>query len=266
MPPFVVYDLINVAEIHNSSFPDSNAINGQNFQQLQALANNHEFNLAFNQTDPIRAVAGATLAGQILQTLNGTVNSGGATNLLNVQFGSYSTMLSFFGLSNLTDLAGIGNQFMGLPDYASTMVFELYTTSSPSPFPPVSQLNVRFYFLNGTANNFSTPQQYPLFGTSSLELTWQDFEAGMSRFSISDQKTWCNVCENPGTGTCQAVAKKSRVTPAIGGVIGTFVTLIVLAAVLVALMFCLGLRCIRHPRRMGPRRGIRGEKAGVVKT
>ena len=153
---------------------------------------------------------------------------------------------------------------MGLPAYASTMVFELYTTAAPSPFPPVNHLNVRLYFQNGTANNESTPQQYPLFGLSNLDMSWQDFELGMSRFSISNQNTWCTACGNTGSGTCQSIARPSRVTPAVGGVIGVIVTLFILGAVLLALILCLGLRCIRRPRRMGPN-GIRHEK-GVVKT
>ena len=182
-----------------------------------------------------------------------------------MQFGEYQTFLSFFGLTNLTSLPGNGN-FRSLPDYASTMTFELYTASAPSPFPPVQNLNVRFYFHNGTTNNGSTPQQYPLFSSTSLDMNWLDFANNMNKFAINDQQTWCTVCGN-SSGLCSTTPANyphSRVTPAVGGVIGAIVTIAVLAAVAVALMFCLGLRCLRRPRRMGPN-GARHEK-NIVST
>ena len=240
-------------------------INGNTLGQLRTLADQHEFNLAYNATDPIRAIAGASFAGQVVQALNATINSGGTTNLLNVQFGGYQTFLSFFGLTNLTSLPGNSN-FMGIPDYASSMTFELYTTSAPSPFPPAQNLNVRFYFHNGTTNPASTPQQYPLFSSSNLDMNWVDFANGMNKFAVNDQQTWCTVCGN-SSGLCSttpAQQSNSSVSPAVGGVIGAIVTIAVLGAIIVALMLCLGLRCMRRSRRMGPN-GARHEK-GVVKA
>jgi hypothetical protein len=113
-------------------------------QQLQTLANLHEFSLAYNASEPIRtflpsaqilfvlhpdqpiiapflppttrppvnpassqstgAIAGSTLASQILSALNATLTSPSHSPRLTLQLGAYASYLSFFGLANLTSL------------------------------------------------------------------------------------------------------------------------------------------------------------------
>ena len=73
-----VYDLINVAEIHNASIPSSNVLTNSTLHQLLTLANEHEYGLAYNASDDTRAIAGMQLAGEILSYMNSTVASGGA--------------------------------------------------------------------------------------------------------------------------------------------------------------------------------------------
>jgi acid phosphatase len=116
---FGIWDMLHVALIHNStgSFSNSNILDDQAMQQLLVLANTHEFNLAYNNTDTIRAVAGMNLAGQVLTSLNQTIVSGGKSKL-NIQFGSYATFLSYFGLVGLTS---DNVNFTGMPDYSSSM-------------------------------------------------------------------------------------------------------------------------------------------------
>jgi acid phosphatase len=63
--------------------------------QLFDSASIHEYNLAYNSSGPVRAIAGAVLAGQVLQGLNNTITSHGSGNTLTVQFGSYATALSY---------------------------------------------------------------------------------------------------------------------------------------------------------------------------
>ncbi len=43
--------------------------------ELQVLANIHEWGLAYNSSDTIRAISGAVLAGQIVQSLNTTLQA-----------------------------------------------------------------------------------------------------------------------------------------------------------------------------------------------
>jgi len=51
---WIVYDLIHVAEIHNSTIPSSVVLTNDTLHQLQTLADQHEFSLAYNASEPIR--------------------------------------------------------------------------------------------------------------------------------------------------------------------------------------------------------------------
>ena len=92
--------------------------------------------------------------------------------------------------------------FFGIPSYVATMTFELFTNaSSMTSFPPVSDLNVRFLFNNGTEAPDSTLVAYPLFGQSSTVLSWSRFAASMEEFAVTTQSQFCSVCGDT-TGAC----------------------------------------------------------------
>jgi hypothetical protein len=255
---YVIWDLLNVASIHNASdnFPSADLLTTTVFSELFHLASTHEFNLAYNSSDPVRAIAGAILADQIVSGLNATITSQGKTKL-NIEFGAYGNMLAFFGLTNLTS---VNSDFYGIPDYASTMTFELVTnaTVNASTFPSEDQISVRFLFHNGTASNTSTPTEYPLFGQSRSPLPWQDFANSMGKFSIKSQADWCSACGN-STGVCspaslndggesQSSASSSHtsgISKAVAGVIGAMVTLAVILGVELLIMLVAGLRLVR---------------------
>jgi hypothetical protein len=61
----LVFDYVHVSEIHNATIPSSNLLTPEVLFQLQTLADNHEYNLAYNASETIRAIAGSTLAAQI---------------------------------------------------------------------------------------------------------------------------------------------------------------------------------------------------------
>ncbi|KAI9749346.1 MAG: hypothetical protein M1835_001562, partial [Candelina submexicana] len=125
---YSVFDVLNVASIHNATVEPSHLFTPDVLFQARTLADIHEYNLAFNATDPIRAIAGATLAAEIVQQLNTTITSGGK-NKINVQFGAYASFQSFFGLAQLP---AANPDFYGIPDYAASMTFELFTTGTAS--------------------------------------------------------------------------------------------------------------------------------------
>jgi len=176
-----------VASIHNSSddFPSADFLTTETFFQLRTLADTHEFNLAYNESEPIRAVTGSIMAAQVVTALNSTI-TGKGTSKLNIQFGAYAGMLSFFGLANLTIM---NPDFFGVPDYASTLTWELIAnaTVSESSFPSSDEISVCFLFHNGTTSDISTPTEYPLFGQGRSPLPWNDFVSGMNKFSIGNQ-------------------------------------------------------------------------------
>ncbi|KAL6720331.1 hypothetical protein ACLMJK_002252 [Lecanora helva] len=270
---YQIYDYLNVASIHNATIPSSTLLTPSTLNQLRTLSDTHEYSLAYNTTSPIRAITGSTLAAQILDALNATItsNSGGPpAPKLNIQFGAYGGFQSFFGLANLTQ-ADV--DFYGVPDYASTMTFELFTTAAPDPFPAVQDLQVRFLFHNGTTSNASTPVAYPLFGGQSTEMSWSDFAKGMGKFAVGSQRDWCEACGN-STGVCAAAAAANGtgsessssgdggggngISKAVAGVIGAMVTLAVILGAEAVIMLIAGLRLVRKKRVSGGGVGERG--------
>jgi hypothetical protein len=267
---YTIFDLLNVASIHNKTFPSSGLLTPETLFQLRTLADNHEFNLAFNSSDPIRAVTGATLAAQIVQAINTTISTKG-NMMLNIQFGAYAGFQSFFGLTELTKASP---NFFGVPDYASTMVFELFTNGPVKPFPGPDDLNVRFLFHNGTTSNISTPIAYPLFGQDQETLPWNTFVSSMSKFSIGGQQQWCQACGN-STGVCASAASQTGstsspsasasngsgsgggISKAVAGVIGAVVTLAVILGVEILIMLVGGLRLVSK-KRLGQSAGTPG--------
>ena len=195
---------------------------------------------------------------------------------MTIQFGAYGSFQSFFGLANLT---AANPDFFGVPDYATTMTFELYTEAAPSPFPAASDLRVRFLFHNGTTSNDSEPVVYPLFGGSANDLSWQDFMNGMNKFAIGDQKTWCQACGN-STGVCADAAASSGngssspdssssggsgsgMSLAVAGVIGAMVTLAVILGLEGLILLVGGFRLV-NKKRLGA--GQPAANGGAVKA
>ncbi|KAK3167753.1 hypothetical protein OEA41_010882 [Lepraria neglecta] len=267
----MVFDYINVAEIHNTTIPSSSILTNDTLLQIRTLADTHEYNLAYNASDPIRAMTGATLAAQIVQALNTTV-AGAGKKPINIQFGAYGGFQSFFGLANLTQA---NPDFYGVPDYASTMTFELFTNAAPSPFPAPEDLGVRFLFHNGTTGNNSVPVAYPLFGQSNTTLSWSDFVSGMNKFAVGSQSAWCEACGN-STGVCASPTTSASgsstsggsgsssggISKTVAGVIGAMVTLAVILGVEATIMLIAGLRVVRKNRlTAGARQGNVAPKA-----
>ncbi|KAI4718165.1 phosphoglycerate mutase-like protein [Aureobasidium sp. EXF-10727] len=243
---YSVYDLINVAEIHNSSFDKTGRITQDVFHQIQTLADTHEWGVAYNESesiaDNVRGISAMVLAGQILDFLNGTLSTNGKQKIA-IQFGAYATFSSFFGFA---DLPQVNPDFRGIATYASSMVFELFTNSSDTASDrSTSDAYVRFLFSNGTASTNKAPSAYPLFGSQQEALSWQDFAASMQKFAVSSTDQWCNVCGN-SEGVCAASKTNSSsgssttapsvyanaqagngLSPAVNGVIGAMVTLAV---------------------------------------
>lgn len=253
-----VFDFLNVAMIHNASIPSDELLDDDTVLQLQALANVHEFNLAYNESDPIRAINGKTLASDIVAGLNNTITSQGKKAKVNLQFNAYSFFLSFFGLAQLPKA---NPDFNGIPDYASTMAFELFTKGAADPFPKPEDLYVRFLFHNGTSNSTSEPAPYPLFGQSENELSWDTFVSEMGKFSVTWGPQWCDVCGNtkgicaPDTAPVSTSTTEESpssgsggVSKAVAGVIGAFVTLAVILGLAALVILVGGMRLVSKKR------------------
>ncbi|KAF4821706.1 hypothetical protein CGCTS75_v010889 [Colletotrichum tropicale] len=257
---YTIFDLVNVATIHNDTISSESLLTNSTLAQLKTYADVHEWNLAFNETDPIRAIAGKVLAGQILVALNSTLaNAAKASSTkANIQFGAYATFSSFFGLAQLQKAS---SSFTEVVDYASSMVFELVTNASASA-PAADDVSVRFRFANGPAgqNNLTA---YPLFGQSETLLPWNIFVTEMQKFAVKDTKAWCTACGN-STGTCASALgldgganstgsgssnkDANGISTPVAGVIGALVTLVVVLGIEALVMAIGGLRLAKKSK------------------
>ncbi|WYZ41072.1 hypothetical protein EsH8_IV_001413 [Colletotrichum jinshuiense] len=225
-----IFDLVNVARIHNSTSLARN-VTEEELLQLRTLADSAEFGYNFNASQPDRFIHAKTLAAAILAQLNQTVESEGKLKF-SLLAGSYDTFLAFFGL---TDLITISDDFYGLPDYASTMAFELVSDDATAfPADVDADLRVRFLFRNST---FGELTAFPLFGTGQETLSWPEFVGEMQKRAISTVEEWCNACSSL-VSFCAAYQDEATsantdsgggMSNAVAGVVGAMVTLGVVA-------------------------------------
>ncbi|KAL4914643.1 histidine phosphatase superfamily [Aspergillus aurantiobrunneus] len=251
---YSIYDYLNVGSIHNTSNTPTDA----QLHQAFLLANIEQYNLAYNSSETIRAVAGSTLAAEMLMGLNETVTSGGKVKL-HVEFGSYGTFLSYFGLAQLpaADIA-----FTGIPDYASSMVWELVTNSTLDSFPGPEDISVRFAFHNGTLTGSSSPTEYPLYGQSSATIPWSTFVEQTEKIAIMTTSQWCEACGNtdgqcassddtsePGSASADSASgNNGGISKAVAGVIGAMVTLAVILGLEALFLLVGGFRITKKGR------------------
>ncbi|KAF7544529.1 hypothetical protein G7Z17_g9875 [Cylindrodendrum hubeiense] len=267
---YSIFDLINVAQIHNSSITSESLLTESTVDELYNLASIHEWNLAYNSSEPVRSIAGSVLAGQILEALTPLAEGESGNPKLNIQFGAYGTFMAFFGLAKLYKAS---SDFMGICDYSSSMAFELVTNATD---PTTDDVSVRFYFSNGTAGE-NAPALFPLFGQEDTTLSWGDFKAGMTDFAIEDTDHWCELCGNTD-GTCASSNSTSSssdddassqssddsdngISRPVAGVIGALVTLAVVLGIQAAALVFGGLRLVKKSSLVPAESAAGGVKA-----
>ncbi|PHH88775.1 hypothetical protein CDD83_7070 [Cordyceps sp. RAO-2017] len=271
---YSIFDLVNVATIHNASIPSSSLLSGATRARLLELASEHEWNLAYNASEPVRAIAGAVLAGQVLEALQAVVEGKPSVPRLHAQFGAYGTFMAFFGLAQLPAASA---DFRGICDYASSMAFELVTTAPAGARPAADDVSVRFLFANGSAADAGL-RPFPLFGQGSSVLKWRDFAAGMSALAVSDTPHWCALCgktdgkcaakgpDGDDTARAAAAGDGGGVSRPVAGVIGALVTLLVVLGIQAAAMLFGGLRLVSNSSLARARRADLAAEAGAAKS
>ncbi|KAK1240808.1 hypothetical protein MKX07_006241 [Trichoderma sp. CBMAI-0711] len=263
---YSIFDYINVATIHNASIPSSSLLTNSTLKTLYDLASTHEWNLAYNASEPSRAIAGSVLAGQILTALEAIAepsssSSSSSAPRINVQFGAYGAFMAFFGLAQLP---AASTDFYGICDYASSMALELVAPSPDRTSP--DDLSVRFLWSNGTAAAHGL-KEYPLFGQEKqTTLSWNDFKAGMNKFAVASTQDWCSVCGNTdgacanstdasGSPSAQSSSSDkgsgSGISRPVAGVIGALVTLGVILGVEALVLLLGGLRLVKKSTLAG---------------
>jgi len=207
------------------------------------------------------------LAAQAVQFLNSTITSNGASNKLGIQFGAYATFSALFALMNMTTpTSNLSAQdainFQGMVDYASSMVFELYSTTTSanaSAYTSTADLNVRFLFHNGTATNTSAPTAYPIFGSSSLSMPWTDFVTNMNAISVGTTEEWCKTCgySSGSSAVCNSSISSSSTSTTshsgglsntVSGVVGALITLAVILGLQAVFLLAGGYKLISRKK------------------
>lgn len=218
----------------------------------------------------ISTVAGNFLASQLLGQLQAAVSEKAEYYKLNLLFGDFQPLTSFF---TLTSLPLFDTDFYGMPDFGSVMVFELFSYtdgSGDAPFPAEEDLFVKMYFRNGTDGEYTS---YGLFGLGPDmdSLTWSDFNNWMYTLVPGSDGDWCSECASDrifcayynasqSSTAEQLTSRHGQVGPVIAGVIGALVTLAVAALIFLAVMLFAGLRFHRVYRQKTDVGGYKGSQ------
>jgi hypothetical protein len=280
-----MFDTLDYLDRHNSTVEQALSTNGslQGILPLFAnLAARKQWDLYGDMTvngstpgDQILVAGGKTLAAKVLALLSDNVNSEGILQKFSLLVGEYQSMISLLSLLGLGDYNS--GQFHILPPYGSALVFEVFSYDDPanaSIIPDPNSLWVRFLFRNASDPSAEDPNSvmppiyaYPIFnrGPSGTDMPWLDFVNAMTTISIDNVLDYCTLCQAP-TLYCQAFlddnsssnGHKRGVSPAVGGVIGAIVTLVVLGIALAAAAFFLGCRLHRRPRERHNLGGFKG--------
>ena len=192
-----IFDYLNVGYVHNQTIFAN--LSTDDLFQLRILADEQELALVYNVSSPNTSIGGKTLSGAIISQLNKTVTQTDKNLKITYFAASYSVFQAFFGLSGLLEADA---DFYGLPDYASTMSFEL---RRPVHSTGNDDLFVRYGFRNGSLASAEL-NTFPLFGRTQIEadIPWNQFVLGMSEQSITNQADWCHACVNSNLTFCAA--------------------------------------------------------------
>jgi prostatic aicd phosphatase len=234
-----IYDYFSVGINHNQTIYAN--LSTEDLQQLRVLADQQTLALVYNVSAPITSIGGQTLSGAVLSQLNQTVSGSQPALKITYFAGSYDIFQAFWGISGLLN---VSVDFYGLPDFASTMTWELRRPINSSGN---DDLFVRYGFRNGS-DPTTDLQYFPLFGQSEIDIPWDQFVEEMNKQSISTYGDWCNACSStlsfcaaytsssstPASSTSVASGlqmSSQPVSPVGAGFIGAGVTLAVCGAV-----------------------------------
>ena len=284
---YVVYDYLSYMDTYDATVHKE--LNGgsdvplERLDQLRYLSDELQFALYGSRDMDVndKSVVASTVAGQTLATFvvehfSSNIATSGTTNKLALLFGEFPPFLSFADLANLP---ATNPDFFGMPDFASSMVFELYTNDTTSDgYPSTDDLLVRFLFRNGTDSNLV---QYSLFNSGEDFLSFSSFQTYMTRIAMDSIESWCQTCnawepavfclafnssawngaEGEGNSATRSSSSRYIVSPGIAGAIGAVATLAVVGLLLFFAVGCLG---VRFTRKVNPssKQNLGGFKGG----
>ncbi|KAM0323016.1 hypothetical protein ACHAQA_009115 [Verticillium albo-atrum] len=277
-----LYDYVRYQSNHNSTIhrqlekqvisePTLDFLKRNAFKQQLALNVDNSLSGA-STDDPIRPIAGQTLAQGILDALDSIISSRSETDKLTLLFTSFHPFIAFWSLSRLlTTSTDASAPYATFPEPGASMAFELIgdQPSQGGSFPSNENLKVRFVYRRDT--NASTMFRADnIFGTPRVEFVMTlDFFQAQMREIASDVGKWCTLCSSPqlfcearralagedisggaGDDSNKDGSRSLASTPIIVGILGAAVTLCVFALVAVIASFCFGVR-LHRPTKGG---------------
>ncbi|KAF2680093.1 phosphoglycerate mutase-like protein [Lentithecium fluviatile CBS 122367] len=289
---YELHDYLNYAYNHNATTFAALSSNDSSYagvyDKVRYLANQDAYYRYGNassyspgaSTD--QAMAGKTLAALILGQFQKIItNNGNTTNgisrPLTLLFGDFEPLVSFFSLAMVDHLS---QGFRAIPPFGSAMILELFSMRKDEEFPSdINDLWIRFYFHNGTDEfDDSGPTAYSMFGRgpSQMDMKWDDFQLMMTRIMVNQLADWCDTCSS-GSLFCWGVdnstvnillaggssGAKSKISPAVGGVIGAVATLAIAGLLFGIAMFFGGIRFHRVDRRRDSKSALGGFKGSA---
>jgi hypothetical protein len=238
-----ISEFLNYQAVHNESFLDS--LSAEDIERARWYAGKYVWATNGNtsgsnsvQDTSIRTIAGEGVASSVLNAFETNVQGRGADSKMTLQFGGYQTAVSFISLLQLAKSED--SNFTSLPTLGSSFILELFSIENETypTYPDPSKLFVQFLLHNGTDADF---RPYPLFGysPSNTAIPFHEFETRMQKISLGSVTDWCQRC-NSSAVFCSGVLNEEQsnnnkgsdgISPAVGGVIGAVVTIVVLALI-----------------------------------
>ena len=270
---YAIYDYVLYQQSHNRTLKLSSA----DVNHLRALAGQEQWGINGNLSasgrtkgDRIRAIAGQTLAAKVLSLLTSNIRNQGIYYKMNLMFSYLDPFVAFAALAELQDQ---NTDFMGIPNFGSSMVFELFSIGNNTAianYPSTDNLKVRFYFRNGTDQDMVS---FALFDRpkSQSDMSWHDFVSAMQGFYLNDLGQWCDTCQSQNyycelfsadfnNGTSGIEGGDGGMTHQIAGVIGASVTIGVFLLLIATAMLFGGVRFHRVTKRKSELGGFKGSE------
>ena len=270
---YLIFDYLNYVHTHNQSIKkqlaDDDLARARGLADLSIQAANGNTSVP----NSIQTVAGKTLVSEIVALLQSNIKSKGVVNKISLLFGSFEPMVAFAALAQLPKA---NTDFYGIPDYGSSMVFEIYTVGSNDKpgYPNTHDLRLRFLFRNGT-NSSSALTSYSLFdGSETAILSFNDFLVKIRNVAL-DSGGWCTACQsydifcaafadlgfyNGSESTQFSGTYKHSMKPTVAGVIGAVIALVLVGITFAVAMLVGGIRL--HRSKVTRRSALGGFKAG----
>lgn len=237
-----ISDYIEYEAVHNSTIQTQ--LTEDEIRQARWWADHYTY-ATNGQNDPnskstigaVSPIAGQTLATGILRAFDMNIEAFGTSQKMTLLFGSDEPAVA------LASLLGLASEqrpnFYSRPVRGASLVFELYSFEADEVYPTypgIDNMYVRFFLHNGTnATNF-TP--YPLFGygPSHEYIPYTEFRSEVETFAMQTTQEWCLRCNSAaifctgvlGDSGSGSSKKKKGMAPAVAGVIGAVVTLVVI--------------------------------------